>query len=128
MIAWRPCDGSTRTSCSALVARARLNHATHSPSGWKRWHVLSKLPYLAIHGIDPGPAYAAWLTGLIPTATVEVWEGLGHYPHLVDPDRFGASTRSVLGHRLTTDLTYHAVLVGVRRDEGGVRTTNFVGV
>lgn len=36
----------------------------------------------------PGPAYAAWLTGLIPTATVELWEGLGHYPHLVDPDRF----------------------------------------
>ena len=47
-----------------------------------------RCPYLAIHGIDPGPAYAAWLTGLIPTATVEVWEGLGHYPHLVDPDRF----------------------------------------
>jgi pimeloyl-ACP methyl ester carboxylesterase len=47
-----------------------------------------RCPYLAIHGIEPGPAYAAWLTGLIPTATVEVWDGLGHYPHLVDPDRF----------------------------------------
>ena len=45
-------------------------------------------PYLAIHGIDPGPDYRAWLQGLIPQATIEVWPGLGHYPHLVDPDRF----------------------------------------
>jgi pimeloyl-ACP methyl ester carboxylesterase len=46
------------------------------------------VPYLAIHGIDPGPDYAAWLQGLVPTATVEVWPDLGHYPHLVEPDRF----------------------------------------
>jgi pimeloyl-ACP methyl ester carboxylesterase len=46
------------------------------------------VPYLSIHGIDPGPDYAEWLTGLIPTATVEVWGELGHYPHLVEPDRF----------------------------------------
>ena len=45
-------------------------------------------PYLALHGIDPGLDYVAWLTASIPTATVEVWDGLGHYPHLVDPDRF----------------------------------------
>jgi len=47
-------------------------------------------PYLAIHGIDPGPDYRAWLQGLVPQAQVEVWPGLGHYPHLVDPDRFVA--------------------------------------
>lgn len=47
-------------------------------------------PYLAVHGIDPGPEYRAWLAALVPQATVEVWEGLGHYPHLVDPDRFVA--------------------------------------
>ena len=47
-----------------------------------------KVPYLSLHGSDPGPGYAEWLTGLIPTAEVEVWEGLGHYPHLVEPDRF----------------------------------------
>lgn len=47
-------------------------------------------PYLAIHGIDPGPGYVAWLTGLVPTARVEVWDGLGHYPHLAEPDRFVA--------------------------------------
>lgn len=46
------------------------------------------VPYLAIHGIDPGPGYAEWLTGLVPTATVEVWPDLGHYPHLCEPQRF----------------------------------------
>lgn len=46
------------------------------------------VPYLSLHGIDPGPEYAPWLTGLVPTATVEIWPGLGHYPHLVNVDRF----------------------------------------
>ena len=46
------------------------------------------VPYLAIHGIDPGPGYAEWLRARIHTATVEVWADMGHYPHLVDPQRF----------------------------------------
>jgi pimeloyl-ACP methyl ester carboxylesterase len=46
------------------------------------------VPYLSIHGIDPGPGYAQWLTALIPTATVELWSDLGHYPMLMEPDRF----------------------------------------
>ncbi len=46
------------------------------------------VPYLALHGIDPGPDYASWLHGIIPTSTVEVWDGDGHYPHLVEPARF----------------------------------------
>jgi pimeloyl-ACP methyl ester carboxylesterase len=46
------------------------------------------VPYLSLHGIDPGPQYSPWLTGLVPTASVEVWAGLGHYPHLVSTDRF----------------------------------------
>ncbi len=46
------------------------------------------VPYLAIHGDDPGPGYAEWLSSLIPTASVEVWPDHGHYPHLVDPARF----------------------------------------
>lgn len=46
------------------------------------------VPYLAIHGEDPGLGYADWLSALIPSATVEVWPGHGHYPHLVDPSRF----------------------------------------
>jgi pimeloyl-ACP methyl ester carboxylesterase len=49
-----------------------------------------RAPYLSLHGIDPGPAYAEWLTSLVPSATVEVWADHGHYPHLVDMDRFAA--------------------------------------
>lgn len=45
-------------------------------------------PYLSLHGIDPGPDYAGWLAARIAGATVEVWPEHGHYPHLVDPDRF----------------------------------------
>jgi pimeloyl-ACP methyl ester carboxylesterase len=45
-------------------------------------------PYLSLHGIDPGAEYAPWLTERIPTATVEEWSGLGHYPHLVEMQRF----------------------------------------
>jgi pimeloyl-ACP methyl ester carboxylesterase len=47
-----------------------------------------RVPYLALHGSDPGADYGEWLTRTIPTATVEVWEGDGHYPHLVEPARF----------------------------------------
>jgi pimeloyl-ACP methyl ester carboxylesterase len=46
------------------------------------------VPYLALHGSDPGSGYAAWLAELIPGATVEVWPDEGHYPHLIEPDRF----------------------------------------
>ena len=49
-----------------------------------------RVPYLSLHGVDPGEEYPAWLTARIPTATVEVWADLGHYPHLVDPARFVA--------------------------------------
>ncbi len=45
-------------------------------------------PYLSLHGIDPGEEYDGWLRSRIATATVEVWRELGHYPHLVEPDRF----------------------------------------
>ncbi len=31
------------------------------------------VPVLSLHGLDPGPDYAAWLTARIPTATVEHW-------------------------------------------------------
>jgi pimeloyl-ACP methyl ester carboxylesterase len=46
------------------------------------------VPYLAIHGSDPGDDYPAWLTGRIPHAQFERWADHGHYPHLVDPERF----------------------------------------
>jgi len=45
-------------------------------------------PYLSLHGIDPGPDYEGWLTSRVASATVDIWPGLGHYPHLLEPDRF----------------------------------------
>jgi pimeloyl-ACP methyl ester carboxylesterase len=47
-----------------------------------------EVPYLSLHGIDPGAEYATWLVHLVPTADVEVWDDDGHYPHLVEPDHF----------------------------------------
>jgi len=52
------------------------------------------LPYLAVFGIDPGEGYEDWLSQRIPGAAVESWADHGHYPHLVDPDRFVARLRS----------------------------------
>ncbi len=46
------------------------------------------VPYLSLHGADPGPDYGEWLSGMIPGAVTELWQDHGHYPHLVDPDRF----------------------------------------
>lgn len=48
----------------------------------------SDMPYLSLFGIDPGPGYGEWLGRPIRTAAIELWEDHGHYPHLVDPDRF----------------------------------------
>jgi len=46
-----------------------------------------QVPYLAVHGSEPPPGYADWLTAQQPGARLEVWRG-GHYPHLAEPDRF----------------------------------------
>ena len=48
------------------------------------------MPYLAIHGADPGEGYSEWLAARVPGAEVEVWGTGGHYPHLADPARFAA--------------------------------------
>lgn len=47
---------------------------------------------------DPvgGVGVADGLAGLLPQATVEVWEGAGHLPWLDDPGRFAKSVASVL--------------------------------
>ncbi len=52
-----------------------------------------RVPYLSLHGSDPGAPYAPWLTGLVPTTVVELWPNLGHYPHLCDPERFAERVR-----------------------------------
>ncbi|MFI5315781.1 MAG: alpha/beta fold hydrolase [Myxococcota bacterium] len=52
-----------------------------------------RAPYLSLHGDDPGPGYDAWLRALIPAARVEIWDGLGHWLHRVEPARFLARVR-----------------------------------
>jgi pimeloyl-ACP methyl ester carboxylesterase len=53
-------------------------------------------PLLSLHGSQPPPDYAAWLTGLVGGARVEIWDGTGHMLHLVDPARFAARVRPLL--------------------------------
>jgi pimeloyl-ACP methyl ester carboxylesterase len=50
--------------------------------------------YLALFGLDPGDGYAGWLAERIPGSVVEYWADHGHYPHLVDPDRFVTRLRA----------------------------------
>ena len=47
-----------------------------------------RAPYLEVDGFDLGTGYADWLAQRLPHARLEVWDGMGHYPHLVDPQRF----------------------------------------
>ncbi len=54
-------------------------------------------PLLCLHGSPPPDDYAAWLTALARRARVEVWDGLGHLLHLVDPERFAARVTEFLG-------------------------------
>lgn len=51
------------------------------------------VPYLSLHGIDPGDGYGEWLAGYISGCQFEVWPDHGHYPQLVDPERFVARLR-----------------------------------
>jgi pimeloyl-ACP methyl ester carboxylesterase len=48
------------------------------------------VPYLALFGLDPSAGYGDWLRERIADSTVEYWIDHGHYPQLVDPDRFVA--------------------------------------
>ncbi|GAB1331847.1 alpha/beta fold hydrolase [Streptomyces griseofuscus] len=46
------------------------------------------LPYLSLHGTDPGTDYAAWLHERVPAAVIEQATVESHYPHLADPSWF----------------------------------------
>lgn len=48
------------------------------------------MPYLVIHGSDPGPEYTAWLAGHVAGLELDVHDGEGHFLHLVHPDRTAA--------------------------------------
>jgi pimeloyl-ACP methyl ester carboxylesterase len=56
-------------------------------------------PLLSLHGTKPPADYWTWLTRLVPTAVIEVWDGMGHFMHLVEPSRsvcyIGGITRLV---------------------------------
>lgn len=47
-----------------------------------------EVPYLSVHGSEPGEDYEQWLSALVMESRVERWPGFGHYPHLVDQERF----------------------------------------
>lgn len=51
-------------------------------------------PLLALHGAPPDAGYVRWLHDHVPTASLEVWDGLGHLLHLVAPARFAARLRA----------------------------------
>ena len=53
-------------------------------------------PLLSLHGMKPPADYQTWLTRLVPTAVVEVWDGMGHFLHLVDSTRFAARLANLL--------------------------------
>jgi pimeloyl-ACP methyl ester carboxylesterase len=48
----------------------------------------AKVPYLFVAGHELEPEYQDWLTQLLPQASVTVWPGSGHFPHLAHPGRF----------------------------------------
>jgi pimeloyl-ACP methyl ester carboxylesterase len=76
---WAPLlDDQRRAALAPLIATLR-----------------SDVPYVAVHGTKLGADYIAWLGALLPRARVEVWDGHGHYPHLVDPERFAERVRAL---------------------------------
>jgi pimeloyl-ACP methyl ester carboxylesterase len=48
------------------------------------------VPYLLVAGDDLAAGYREWLTEMLPQATVTVWPGSGHFPHIAHPSRFAA--------------------------------------
>ncbi len=48
------------------------------------------VPYLLVAGDDLESGYQEWLTEIMPHATVTVWPGSGHFPHIAHPARFAA--------------------------------------
>src|SRR5258708_5653867 len=48
------------------------------------------VPHLVVAGDDLPADYRGWLTEMLPQATVTVWPGSGHFPHIAHPGRFAA--------------------------------------
>lgn len=71
-----------------LLLTRSLEEVTATVDAALAAYAAGDVAYLALFGIDPGDEYHGWLSVRIPGATVETWPDHGHYPHLVDPDRF----------------------------------------
>lgn len=48
----------------------------------------ANIPYLLVLGSEMSPDTAAWMRDKASHATVELWAGSGHFPHLKHPARF----------------------------------------
>jgi pimeloyl-ACP methyl ester carboxylesterase len=48
------------------------------------------VPCTIVTGSEPAPEYRSWLAEVLPQATITVFEGSGHFPHLAHPDRFAS--------------------------------------
>ncbi len=57
----------------------------------------AKVPYLVVAGHDAGPEYMSWLNQMLPQASVTVWPGSGHFPHLAQPRRFAGVLADTAG-------------------------------
>jgi pimeloyl-ACP methyl ester carboxylesterase len=71
-----------------LILTSPADEITTTVDGALAGYAGIDVPYLTVFGVDPGPDYATWITSHIASAVTEVWPEHGHYPHLVDPDRF----------------------------------------
>ncbi|MDB4990344.1 MAG: alpha/beta hydrolase fold [Myxococcaceae bacterium] len=54
-------------------------------------------PYLSLFGHEAAPAYLTWLRARLRHGQVESWSGLGHFLHLVEPDRFADRIKQFVG-------------------------------
>ena len=52
-------------------------------------------PFTAIFGEDVESTYRSWLSATVPECNVVIFPHAGHFPHLVDPDRFAEEVRTV---------------------------------
>lgn len=46
------------------------------------------IPYTIVAGDQDDDALRAWLADALPHATLTVWPGSGHFPHLAQPAAF----------------------------------------
>jgi len=71
-----------------LILEASIDGITTAVDDALAGYARTRVPYLSLFGMNPGDDYELWLTSKVPGAKIDVWPEMGHYPHLVDPERF----------------------------------------